>query len=360
MRIEQLTFTRFIAAVAIVVFHDGLDVFPFHLPVLHSLFQSAFTGVSYFFILSGFVMVVAYAGKSDQGLSYREYYTNRFARIYPAYGMALLMVIVIFLVSGKAVDLLSAITGFFLVQSWIPGYAATLNVPGWSLSVELFFYIVFPLLFNALYRTPGGRYTAMLMALAVWLVTQVVSIGGVNWFASDPVTQSILYYSPWVHINEFLIGNAFACFFMYHQESSRYKNYDGAIIAAVAMTFVFFIYNPGWNSHNGLLALFFLPLILLLSYNTGYLTRLFRHPVAVVLGEISFGIYIYQKPVKYGFYKLCAMIGLSQKELCFYGFLVFLILFSYGSYRFLEQPLRRLIQRRYKARWVIAPVAANK
>ena len=29
MRIEQLTFTRFIAAVAVVIFHFGREVFPF-------------------------------------------------------------------------------------------------------------------------------------------------------------------------------------------------------------------------------------------------------------------------------------------------------------------------------------------
>jgi hypothetical protein len=60
MRIEQLTFTRFIAAVAVVIFHFGREVFPFQHPILQPLVLSANIGVSYFFILSGFVMIIAY------------------------------------------------------------------------------------------------------------------------------------------------------------------------------------------------------------------------------------------------------------------------------------------------------------
>ena len=53
MRADQLTFTRFIAAVSIVVFHFGKGAFPFNLFPLNVLFQRAELAVSYFFVHLG-------------------------------------------------------------------------------------------------------------------------------------------------------------------------------------------------------------------------------------------------------------------------------------------------------------------
>ena len=59
MRIEQLTFTRFLAATSIVIFHYGVKCYPFNNNEIAFIFKSADVGVSYFFILSGFVMLLA-------------------------------------------------------------------------------------------------------------------------------------------------------------------------------------------------------------------------------------------------------------------------------------------------------------
>ena len=138
MRIEQLTFTRFIAASLIVIFHYGIDIFPFNLQ--KTMFLGANIGVSYFFVLSGFVMIIAYHKK--QKISVLNYLRNRFARIYPVYLLATLILVGYYLVATnvdvKPIDLILNIT---LLQSWVPAKVLTLNFPGWSLSVEFFFYV---------------------------------------------------------------------------------------------------------------------------------------------------------------------------------------------------------------------------
>jgi peptidoglycan/LPS O-acetylase OafA/YrhL len=359
MRIEQLTFTRFVAALAIVIFHDGLDVFPFYLPAIQSLFVHAYAGVSYFFILSGFVMVVAYSRNQQNSLRYSTYYANRFARIYPAYFIALMLVVILYLVSGQPVAIVSFVSSLFLLQAWIPGYAVTLNAPGWSLSVELFFYLVFPLFFNSLFRKKDHRTGLLIAILSVWCVTQIVSTIGPGFFPTVAVAKDIFYYSPLIHVNEFLVGNVCALLFLERQGASNYRNADLAIILIFVLMVCFVVFNTIVNIHNGLLALFFAPLILLLSYNTGFLSRLFKRPSWVLLGEISYGIYIYQKPVKYYLYKFYSMFGIGQKELCFYGFLVALILFSYVSYRFIERPVGKLITSRLKPQFRSSFPTAN-
>lgn len=87
--LHQLTFTRFLAAIAIVIFHYGGSAFPFQTPILKSLFSNANVGVSFFFILSGFVMMIAYGARQSE-INFREYFINRFARIYPIYFLALI------------------------------------------------------------------------------------------------------------------------------------------------------------------------------------------------------------------------------------------------------------------------------
>ena len=63
MRIEQLTFIRFVAAISVVIHHFGLHIFPFNTSILLKIFKQGDLGVSFFFFLSGFVMIVAYHKK---------------------------------------------------------------------------------------------------------------------------------------------------------------------------------------------------------------------------------------------------------------------------------------------------------
>src|SRR5215470_13120634 len=138
MRLHQLTFTRFIAAMGIVFFHFAPQVPPFN----YFFIRSAGIGVSYFFVLSGFVLIVAYAGKKT---SPAIFYKNRFARIYPVYFTALLVMGSYLWLRGTlhATDLTLCIFG---VQAWVPTHTHDINYPAWSLSVEFFFYILFPFL----------------------------------------------------------------------------------------------------------------------------------------------------------------------------------------------------------------------
>lgn len=150
-RIEQLTFTRFIAAISIVIFHFAADVFPFKFPALHSVFSNANIGVSYFFILSGFVMMIAYG--ENKRVAFWSYLKGRFIRIYPAYLLSLLLLLVyIYTIPSELTDK-GLLLSLPLLQSWIPERAMSLNFPSWSLSVELLFYVTFPFLFNYVYRT---------------------------------------------------------------------------------------------------------------------------------------------------------------------------------------------------------------
>ena len=91
MRIEQLTFTRFLAAISIVIFHYGDQIFLFNNKYVQFIFGQANIGVSYFFILSGFVMIIAY--NTNSKINFFQYLKNRLARIYPVYLFAIFLLL---------------------------------------------------------------------------------------------------------------------------------------------------------------------------------------------------------------------------------------------------------------------------
>ncbi len=343
MRIEQLTFTRFIAAIAIVVFHFGKEVFPFNTDNLSFIFRQANVGVSYFFVLSGFVMIIAY-GQKDR-ISPGKFLKNRFARVYPVYFFSIIILLVYRLLSTVELDKTGFTLNVLLVQSWVPGKALSFNYPGWSLAVEFLFYLSFPVLFNKIY-TKFSYQKLLLPVFLIWIATQIVfHIGLVSDFY-EPVpgkSRDLLYYFPLMHINQFLVGNIVGLFFVNKLKNVK-ANVDWLIIMVIVILCILLKYNKSFDFHNGLLIIVFVPLIVLLSINKGFITKFSNKKVCIYLGEISFGIYILQCPVYRWILSAFSHFGIENPYLEFYVPLAVLILLSALSYNFIELPMRERIK----------------
>jgi peptidoglycan/LPS O-acetylase OafA/YrhL len=347
MRIEQLTFTRFLAAVSIVIFHYGKGSTLFNNDAVSFVFRQANLGVSYFFVLSGFVMVIAYHAQSR--IVVGDYLRNRFARIYPVYFLACILFL-LHLISSKEVDYYELLLNLFMVQAWIPGEALSFNFPGWSISVEVFFYLIFPVLFNALYKRIDYR-NMIFPILGIWIASQIL----LHWmfFTPYPVdyiftARDVLYF-PLMHCNEFLIGNLAGLFFASIPKETR-KNFDLLIVLTIIIIVLILKFPFGLIYHNGLLAWLFVTLILLLSFNNGWLTKVFRQKPLIFLGEISFGLYILQFPIWsiISNQRLEKYFGLTQNKdftLSFFVRLACLLLLSALSYVYFETPLRQRVKK---------------
>lgn len=340
MRIEQLTFTRFIAALSIVVFHYGQNVFPFNLNIGSFLFKQAYVGVSYFFILSGFVMIIAYGNKNK--IAYGDYIKRRFARIYPVYFLAIVILFIYLLAFKQPIDYKGLFLNFTMTQSWFPGYALSFNTPGWSLAVEMFFYISFPLLFNLFYK----KYSLnklILPILLVFIVSQLAlhSLTSQSFYQGYPSkSHDFIFYFPLMHFSEFLIGNLAGLFFI---KGIKKRNYDLLIIGLIIILYFWLKFNSTFNFHNGMLAFVFVPLIVLISSNNGILTNVSKGKIFVFLGEISYGIYILQKPIYAWVNDIMYYFNIGNPTRNFYAALFTLIIFSAVSYKLIEGPLRRKI-----------------
>jgi len=342
MRIEQLTFTRFIAAVSIVIYHYGANAFPFNHTSISYIFKAADIGVSYFFILSGFVMIIAYGNRPK--VDAIGYFKNRIGRIYPVYLLALGLVTGYYLFKNWEVDFKAFGLNLFVVQAWLPPYPLSLNYPGWSLAVELFFYALFPFLFNSFYTQAKLKPVAVVV-FSLWVISQLVFLlllhsGFYKGFPSE--SNDFLFHFPVLHLNQFLAGNLAGLVF--RQFSFKAKNYDIWLVVLVLVLMVLLrVPNPRIY-HNGLLAFIFGAFIYLICLNTGQISSLFRSKPFVFLGEISYGIYILQYPAFLLTQDLVKFLNITHAAIAFYVFLLFLLVLSGLSYWLIETPLRNKIK----------------
>jgi len=177
LKIPQLTFTRFLAAMAIVVFHFGQDFWPFNVGGMAGISEGLNQLVSYFFSLSGFILVISSVRKGElpATLAKPRFYLNRFSRIYPLYFFAMVLHIGLAVVGNGGKHFPYEWKDVFLtttlLQSWLPEHAVRINSPGWSLSVEALFYLSFPFLYFWFNRL--SLKAVLLISSLFWALIQV-------------------------------------------------------------------------------------------------------------------------------------------------------------------------------------------
>ncbi len=123
------------------------------------------------FVLSGFVMLVSHYKRENENL--RDYYVSRIARIGPVYMLALALSCIFYFTHTN-----NNFTAFILnatfLQSWFPPHALTWNGPAWSLSVEAFFYLTFPLVLISIKNSQISCKNFAILAFVFYCFTQVM------------------------------------------------------------------------------------------------------------------------------------------------------------------------------------------
>ena len=145
-RLPAVTSLRFFAAFHVALFHlneMGAITGPHWLKTFAGI---GYVGVSFFFVLSGFILVYTYAGRN---VVLGEFYQTRFARIYPAYLFSLVLTFPFFCFGALKMHVpffyfaeqhftLSAVLVLLLLQSWVPQAALSWNAVAWSRSSKRF------------------------------------------------------------------------------------------------------------------------------------------------------------------------------------------------------------------------------
>jgi peptidoglycan/LPS O-acetylase OafA/YrhL len=350
VRLDQLTVTRFLAALGIVVYHMARSATPFSFPAVLDGVVLLHLLVSFFFTLSGFILVVAQVkNKTSEGelpasLARIPFYKARFARIYPLYFVALLAWALFAYLRPEAGKLEAGpfISNIFLFQAWVPGWAITCNYPGWSLSVETFFYLLFPFAYTLLQpMAQKALWLAGFGILALCMAATGLALAG-------HAPHDTIYYLPLMHTGTFIMGVCGGFFFLRNRDQmvaqlSRIRL--GAFLLSIAAAYLLLNYEVLVPfAHNGLLA----PVWLALIYGIALTKK--AHPMLATpplpfLGEISYGLYILHIPVGlWGWGILTKTIpGLGDQ--LFYPYLIMLIFVSTIAYYVVERPARTWLRK---------------
>ncbi len=376
-RLGPLTSFRFFAAIGVVIYHyiRGADSgFPvasrFHLVASYGSL-----GVAFFFILSGYILAYNYAGTSEKAkrIDVRTFWWKRFARIYPLFLFALLICVPLNVPQGVQMHgALGAATrlpvtffaNLLLIHAWHQHLNGTWNPPGWSLSAEAFFYLMFPLLVRRLtwIREAGWKETAA--KVAVLLATCLLIMSGVDYALAMGARETFfLMYFPPLNFALFVMGTTLCLFEQRVRLDAPRVSYWLNIVCGVIVLVVLGCIglNVGFPAvpKTACASIFFCALIWLGGSGAQlWVSRLLSWSPLLLLGEASYAVYLLHYPVFLYFVWLWAAAGFGtydpsahSNQLFYLSYVIALIGVSILAYKFLEQPARSFLQSRRPWSW---------
>jgi peptidoglycan/LPS O-acetylase OafA/YrhL len=304
-------------------------------------FGAGATGVSFFFILSGFVLMWS-ARPGDRAPAF---WWRRIARIYPVHlvtaAIALLMGLT--LAHQAKPTLHQALANVLLLHSWWRPWWQTLDPVSWSLACEAFFYAVFPLLALALCRL-GARGSAVLAGASV-LAVLILAWSDAHHWLGQPV-----YSFPAARLPEFVLGAAVARMVLLGQW--RGPSLEASLALAIIGYFLVPHVPAGYPAITCTIIGFALLIPAAAIADLRGLPSLWRHRRLVRLGELSFAFYmIHLLVLRIG----TNLLGTSPHFGVLSALITTVIAFtvalglSWALYEGLECPARRLLLR--NIRW---------
>ena len=255
---------------------------------LFTLVRGGYLAVTTFFVLSGFVLTRSYASAVWSHRNLVRYGLSRFARVYPVYLLSLAVVSPFILADRTPGKVAYAAAHGLLLQAWLGSIPVNWNTPAWSLSCEMFFYWMFPLLAWVLVPRTTWRNVLLAAACACGL-TRLLWAAGVP----DEI-------KPLIHLSDFLMGVAAACAFDLLQRGPRRPAGAWLYVPGVGLAAALIAYPQSLPAAIDLnSALRPLNAILLIGFalGGGAAARLLSSSVLVYLGKSSYAMYILHIPI---------------------------------------------------------------
>lgn len=350
--VDQLTALRFVAALGVLLSHlvfleDGSGSWR---DLSYSmLLREGSAGVSFFYILSGFILSHAYRDRLlTRNVGLAEYAVLRVVRIMPLHWLVTLPLAawLVFAkhqpISGETLAL-----NLVLLHAWFPAGPIhySFNGPSWSLSCELLFYAMFPLLIALRPRTLiilTAGCTMVLTVAAAWTVASgSLPLATAEWF---------FYVSPPARLLEFLVGMLLYLGWR-RRMLERFAGTATEILLLASLPLLMIAFNRiGLPLPFRWQLAYILPmaaLVLVFAYGRGGVSRALRARSAVLLGEASFALYLTHRPI--------VMLAIRAAEgralgdgLAFAmaaGLVIICVAVSIAVFVYVDQPIQRTLRR---------------
>lgn len=214
-----------------------------------------FDGVTLFFVLSGFLIGgILIRLMEEKGMRIDvlwKFWLRRWFRTLPAYFLVLLMLCTLHLLFNENFTLKSVSRYFVFSQNLFAHYEFSFFQEAWSLSVEEWFYVLFPVLLGVIGWTVKIS-AKRVVAMACLLVAVAVTAFRLYRYATMPVTdedQLTLMFGRLVvtRLDSLMYGVFGAYLYQYHHQAwIQYKKpwLIGGILMVAVTKYVLPLYTP--------------------------------------------------------------------------------------------------------------------
>lgn len=337
---------RAIAVISVIIYHLNENWLP-----------GGFLGVDIFFVISGFLITGIIITEIQQNtFSFKQFYTRRIKRIYPAF--ITVMALVSFIASAifihndfnqlrKTIELATAFLSNFylgLTQGYFDLSAnenPVLHI--WSLAVEEQYYLIFPLILILAYKKLREIKILFIITLILFFILLATSFIPAN-FYKEVLHQPNIYYLSNLRFPELLVGSLLAIYYnlSVSKQTSKQANNVIAILSTLLLFSCLFLMRNNTAFIPGvtlIIPCFLTALIIHTTFQHNIIKLCLSNKVIVFIGKISYSLYLYH----WIFIALAYYItGTKQIQgITVLTVIVLTIIFSIISYYLIEQPIRK-------------------
>lgn len=343
-----LTSLRFFAAAIVVIAHLGYD---YHLGGM---------GVTFFFILSGFILSYNYAFKFVDW-SYKKLvsmWVSRVSRIYPVHIFMFILSMPLSYIYARDYSFMDTLSNILLLQSWYPNGQGTFSYNGvsWTLSCELFFYLTLPfVLFSCSKKAMQTKSSMILLVMMLIMLTiWLISISAGHGIIEYSLKWWFYVISPYLRWMDFLFGIALGYLFLKMKSANHTKFHFSSLVEvfSLVLTVCFYFYFISrdlpykWNYSAYFNPLFGL-IIFIFAFQNGIISKILSAQIFTYLGKISFSIYMTHQVLIFYWNKYVQNINYfaTTTDELFHQIIYFsaVLLISAVTYHAIENPARRAI-----------------
>jgi peptidoglycan/LPS O-acetylase OafA/YrhL len=334
--IKQLDGIRAIAALMVMFFHFFRNVeanSQFYLAIKKiSIFGQ--TGVSLFFVLSGFLITRILLSTKEKKNYFKNFYLRRALRIFPLY--YLFLIIYYFLIPLISNSQFVPFNQQIYYWIYIQNFATTFNWKNsgpdhfWSLAVEEHFYLFWPLM---VYFIP---YKKIKLGLLLIIVLAFISR---LFFVENNIE---VFYFTLTRMDELALGALLASFEKDGELSyAKAKTFLISIVILIIPTIILWIETTGKSI--SFLQVFKFNLISLIYFclvglvvclkNENFLNKILRSNFFIYTGKISYGLYVYHPLC---FFIISVLLKVTYVPISFFLSFLLTYLIASISYYFYE------------------------
>ena len=337
---------RAIAVISVIIYHLN-----------ENWLSGGFLGVDIFFVISGFLITGIIITEIQQNsFSFKQFYTRRIKRIYPAF--ITVMALVSFIASAifiyndfnklrKTIELAIAFLSNFylgLTQGYFDLSAnenPALHI--WSLAVEEQYYLIFPLILILAYKKFREIKVLFIIMLILFFILLSTSFIPAN-FYKEILHQPNIYYLSNLRFPELLVGSLLAIYHNFSNKGQLSKQASNilAILSTLLLFSCLFLMNNDIAFIPGvtlILPCIFTALIIHTTSQNSIVKLCLSNKAIVFIGKISYSLYLYHWIFIALAYYIMGEKQINNQSIAIVTVLT--IIFSVLSYYLIEQTIRK-------------------